>query len=181
MFYPVSHPRGRSNRRCLRLEVRVAWSFALLFTASCSLIRLRLAILFSSFAARRASCWTSFSMSRCGNGRPTPLWLCPTPSSVTSRLSQAAAGGLHRSRTCHASSRPSYDPRCQSLPAGFSEAAPLMSGIWISIRPLRRGLFAVLSRLLTAAAATSPWSFFLPNPDVPAAPPPKVRYERCVV
>src|SRR5438046_5990875 len=84
MFYPrsgpVSHPRGRSNRRCLRGEGRVAWSFALLFTASCSLIRLRLAILFSSFAARRASCWTSFSMSRCGNGRPTPLWLCPTPS-----------------------------------------------------------------------------------------------------
>jgi len=39
MFYPrsgpVSHPRGRSNRRCLRLEVRVAWSFALPFTASC--------------------------------------------------------------------------------------------------------------------------------------------------
>src|SRR5207244_5997023 len=40
-----SHPRGRLNRRCLRLEVRVAWSFALLFTASCSLIRLRLAII----------------------------------------------------------------------------------------------------------------------------------------
>ena len=135
MFYPVSHPRGRSNRRCLRLEVRVAWSFALPFTASCSLIRLRLAILFSSFAARRASSWTSFSMSRCGNGRPTPLWLCPTPSSVTSRLSQAAAGGLHRSRTCSASGRPSYDPGCQPLPAGFSEAAPLMRGrIWISIR-----------------------------------------------
>src|SRR5438552_5653436 len=75
MFYPVSHPRGRSNRRCLRLEVRVAWSFALPFTASCSLIRLRLAILFSSFAARRASSWTSFSMSRYGNGRPTLLWL----------------------------------------------------------------------------------------------------------
>src|SRR5437773_7009395 len=61
-----SHPRGRLNRRCLRLEVRVAWSFVLPFTASCSLIRLRLAILFSSFAARRASSWTSFSMSRCG-------------------------------------------------------------------------------------------------------------------
>ena len=181
MFYPVSHPRGRSNRRCLRLEVRVAWSFALLFTASCSLIRLRLAILFSSFAARRASCWTSFSMSRCGNGRPTPLWLCPTPSSVTSRLSQAAAGGLHRSRTCPASSRPPYDRGCHPLPAGFSEAAPLMSGqIWISTRAAA-GLFTVMSRLLTVAAATFPSSSFLPNRDVPAAPPPKGRYARCVV
>jgi hypothetical protein len=159
----------------------VAWSFVLPFTASCWLIPLRLAILFSSFAARRASFWTSFSMSRCGNGRPSLCGLCPTSSSIARRLSQAAAGGLHRSRTRPASRRPSYNPGCQSLPAGFSEAAPLMSGrIWISTCAAA-GLFTVMSRLLTATATTSPSSSFLPDPDVPAAPPPKDRYERCAV
>jgi hypothetical protein len=107
--------------------------------------------------------------------------LCPTSSSIARRLSQAAAGGLHRSRTRPASRRPSYDPGCQSLPAGFSEAAPLMSGrIWISTCAAA-GLFTVMSRLLTATATTSPSSSFLPDPDVPAAPPPKDRYERCAV